>query len=143
MARMQVKRILQRRRLYTAGIKQIPIIANSAAWSENDGSLVPCFVEAANELRAAVVTVRVTGTVVVEEVNATALGLKLQELWGGKPEQVDDDNVAEPVNPFCAANVSTVLPDPPGLAILICVGLAVIVKFSPTAIKVAVEVDPM
>jgi len=104
------------------------------------------------ELEAAVVIVRVTGTVVVEDVKVTLPGLKLQLLLDGKFEHIDGESVAEPVNPFCAANVRVVDPDCPGLATLIVVGFAVIVNVGGggggggeemMSIERADEVDPV
>jgi len=46
-----------------------------------------------------VAIVRVIGTV-VDEVNATVVGLKLQLLSVGKFEHIADERVAEPVKPF-------------------------------------------
>jgi hypothetical protein len=99
-----------------------------------------------------VVIVRVTGTVVVDDVNSTLAALKLQALSNGKPEQIDGESVPKPVNPFCAANVRVVDPDFPGLATLIVVGFAFIVNVGGgggggvvevmTSIRLAEEVDP-
>jgi len=54
---------------------------------------------AAREVPAVVAIVRVIGTV-VDEVNATVVGLKLQLLSVGKFEHIADERVAEPVKPF-------------------------------------------
>ena len=51
------------------------------------------------EPEAVVVTVRVTGTVVVEEVKLMLAGLKLQALPAGKLEHIDGVSVVDPVNP--------------------------------------------
>jgi hypothetical protein len=101
------------------------------------------------ELEAVVVIVRVTGTVVVEDVKVTLAGLKLQLLFTGRFEHIDGESVAEPVKPFCAANVRVVDPDCPGLATLILVGFAVIVNVGGgggkemMSIERADEVDPV
>jgi len=104
------------------------------------------------ELEAVVVIVRVTGTVVVEDVKVTLPGLKLQLLFAGRFEHIDGESVAEPVNPFCAANVRVVDPDCPGLATLIAIGFAVIVNVGGggggggeemMSIERADEVDPV
>jgi hypothetical protein len=57
-------------------------------------------VDGTAELEALVAMVRVTGTVVFDEVKLTLVGLKLQLLCGGRDEHIDGDKVAEPVNPF-------------------------------------------
>jgi hypothetical protein len=44
-----------------------------------------------------VVIVRVTGTLVVEAVSVTVLGLKLQVLFGGSPAHMDGDRVPDPI----------------------------------------------
>lgn len=79
------------------------------------------------------VTVRVTGTVVVDEFRVTVAGLKLQLLSGGKFEHIDGESVAEPVNPPCPLNVSIVEPDCPGVDTVIVDGFAVSVKAEFTA----------
>jgi len=43
--------------------------------------------------------VRVTGTVVVDDVNVTIAGLKVQMLSGGKLEHVEEERVVEPDSP--------------------------------------------
>jgi len=99
----------------------------------------------ATELEAVVVIVRATGTVVVEDVKLTLAGLKLQAVFGGKLEHIDGESVAEPVKVFCAANVSVVDPDCPGLVTLTVIGLAVMVNVGAEAmmsIELADEVDP-
>ena len=93
-------------------------------------------------LAAVVVIIRFTGTVVVEEVNVTVAGLKAQLPFGGKFEHIEDKSETEPEKPFCALKVRVVDPDCPGLATLIVVGFAVIVKVPPTSMEVASEVDP-
>src|SRR5215470_9902111 len=80
------------------------------------------------ELGAVVETVRVTSTVVVEDVKLTVEGLKLQLLCGGRLEHIEGDRAAEPVNPLWAVNVSVVDPDCPGLPTLSAIGLALIVN---------------
>jgi hypothetical protein len=95
-----------------------------------------------------VVMVSVTGTVVCEAVNATVAGLKLQLLCGGRLEHVEEESVAEPMNPLCALKVNTVDPDCPGLATLITVGLAPIVnggglKVAIVSTSVPAEVEPV
>lgn len=87
-------------------------------------------------------TVNVTGTLVVEEVKATVVGLKLQVLCGGRYEQAVGESVPEPVKPFCAVKVKVVDPDCPGLAMLIDAGLAVIENVSPTSTRIVDDVDP-
>ena len=84
----------------------------------------------------------VTGTLVTDEVNVTVAGMKLQLLFGGRLMQIEGDKEPDPVNPFCAVNVRVVVPDWPGLAILITEGFAVIPKPSPTATMNAGEVAP-
>jgi hypothetical protein len=79
-------------------------------------------------LGAVVAIVRVTGTVVVEDVRLTIEGLKLQVLPNGKLEHIDGDSAAEPVKPFCPANVSVVDPDCPGPPTLTTIGLALIMN---------------
>lgn len=86
--------------------------------------------------------VRVTGTL-VEDVNATVAGLKLQLLFGGKFEHIVGVRVADPVKPFCAANVRVVDPDCPGLETLIAVGFTDIANVSPTSTIVADDVEPV
>src|ERR1700722_6367747 len=49
---------------------------------------------------AVVVIVRVTGTVVVDDVKVTVEGLKLQVLYGGKFEHIEGERVPVPVKPF-------------------------------------------
>jgi hypothetical protein len=88
------------------------------------------------------VIVRVTGTVVLDEVNVTVLGLKLQLVFGGREEHVDGKSAAEPTRPFCATKVSVVDADCPGLAMLRVDGEAVIAKVPPISIGVATEVEP-
>lgn len=90
-----------------------------------------------------VMIVKVTGTVVVDEVNVTVEGLKLQMLFGGKLEHIDDVSVPVPVKPFCAENVSTVDPDCPGLAMLIVAGFAVTPYDPPTSIAMTGDMDPL
>jgi hypothetical protein len=51
------------------------------------------------------------------------------------------ERVPLPVNPFCEVNINVVDPDCPGLLILTDVGLAAIVKDSPTSTSVGEEVD--
>lgn len=80
------------------------------------------------ELAAVVLIVNVTGTVVVDELNATVDGLKLQVLCGGRFVHMDGMSVADPVMPFCAVNVSVVEPDCPGLVTVIAGELSVIVN---------------
>ncbi len=122
-----------------------------AAISRNprqDPSVRRC-TEDARELVAVVAIVKVTGTVVVEDVRVTLAGLKLQLLFGGKFEHIDAESVAEPVKPFCATNVRVVDPDRPGLATLIAIGFAVIVNVGGggseeiMSIEKADEVDPV
>jgi ribosomal protein L24 len=93
-------------------------------------------------LGAVVVNVRVTGTVVVEGVNVTVVGLKAQLLSGGRFEHMDGERVVEPVKPLDAVNVSVVDPDCPGFATVIVVGLAVIANAAPMISSVTGEVDP-
>jgi hypothetical protein len=93
------------------------------------------------ELGAVVAIVRVTGTVVVEEVKLTVEGLKLQVLSGGKLEHTEDDRAAEPVKLLCAANVSVVDPDCPGLETLITVGFALIMKGMTVSVSVPEETE--
>jgi len=57
-----------------------------------------CRVEPTTEPGAVVVIVRVTGTVVVDEVNVTVEGLKLQLLSDRRLEHIDGKSMAEPVN---------------------------------------------
>ena len=92
---------------------------------------------------AVVVIVRVTGTVVVDDVKVTVEGLKLQVLYGGKFEHIEGERVPVPVKPFCVENVRVVDPDCPGVATVIVVGLAEMVYAPPTSIKAAGDVDPL
>jgi hypothetical protein len=88
-------------------------------------------------LGAVVVTVMVTGTVVVDEVNVTVDGLKLQVVSDGRLLHAADVRVADPVMPFCAVNVSVVGPDWPGLVTVIAGELSVIVNVgAPTTVSV-------
>ena len=92
------------------------------------------------ELGAVVATVRVTSTVVVEEVKLTVDGLKLQLLSDGKLEHIEGVRAAEPVKPFCAVNVSVVDPDCPGALTLTTIGLALIVNVGvPVTVSVSKE----
>jgi len=102
-----------------------------------------CRPDEAAEPEPVVVIVRVTGIVVVDELKVTVEGLKLQVLCGGKFEHIDGERVPVPVRPFWAENVRVVVPDFPGLAMLIVVGLTVTLYVPPTSIKVAVDVDPL
>lgn len=101
-----------------------------------------CFVAAAEPV-ALVVTVSVTGTLLVEELNVTLEGLKLQLLSGGKPRQIEGDSAKLSVRPFWGANVSVVEPDCPGLGMLIVVGLAATVNVPPTSIRMPGDVEPL
>jgi hypothetical protein len=65
----------------------------------------------AAELEAVVAIVRVTGTVVVEDVKLTLAGLKVQLLFDGRFEHIDGVSVVEPVKPACAVKVRVVDPD--------------------------------
>jgi len=89
-----------------------------------------------------VVIVRVTGTVAVDEVKVNVAGLKLQLLFGGKPEHIEGVSWAEPVNPFCGASVRTDDPDCPGAAMSICIGFAAMVKACPTSTMMADDAEP-
>ena len=92
--------------------------------------------------------VRFTGTVIVEAVKLMLVGLKLHALSGGRLPHIDGVSVVEPVKPACAANVSIVDPDCPGLAMLTVHGFALIVNggnAATTSTKLAdeaAEVDP-
>ncbi len=114
--------LLRRRARVSSRTTEMPITKTTAICRDPGHGLgVRRFAKDAWELGAVVVTVRVTGTLVVEEANVTVAGLKLQLLLGGKFEHIVGERVAEPVKPFCAANVSVVDPDCPGLATLITV----------------------
>lgn len=65
---------------------------------------------------AVVVTVTVTGTLVVVEVNVTEAGLKLHLAPVGKPEHA---KLTVPVNPPVATSVTLIVPEAPGLDIVI------------------------
>jgi hypothetical protein len=79
----------------------------------------------------------------VEDVNATEPGLKPQVLCGGKYKHIEGVRAVDPVKPFCAVKVNVVDPDWPGLAMLMVVALAAIVKVAPTSITATGEVDPL
>lgn len=55
---------------------------------------------AARELAPVVLMVNVTGTVVVDDVKFTVVGLKLHVLCGGRFEHMAELRVVDPVNPF-------------------------------------------
>ena len=93
-------------------------------------------------LAAWVLTVSVTGTVVIDDVKATVEGLKLQALSEGRCEHKLGVSAVEPAKPFCAVNVSIVEPDWPGLVITMVVGFAAIANPAPKITEIACEVDP-
>lgn len=77
---------------------------------------------------AVVVIVNVLVAVVVVALRITELAPKLQALSDGKPEHMGGERLIVPANPFVPVNVSTVEPEPPGLAIVIVAGFAEAVK---------------
>lgn len=97
----------------------------------------------ARALAAVVVTMRVTGTLVMDDVKLKAEGLKLQALSAGRPEHVEGESVAEPVRPFFAVNVRIVDPDSPGLATVTLSGLAAIVKLDRACVLKNSQVEEM
>ena len=91
---------------------------------------------------AVVVTVSVTGTVVVVAEKLTVPGVKVHVLSTGRLEHAEAESMPEPVNPVAAWNVSVVEPDWPGLGTRMVVGDAVIRNVLLTATWTGVEVDP-
>ena len=93
--------LLRRRARVSSRTTEMPITKTTAICRDPGHGLgVRRFAKDAWELGAVVVTVRVTGTLVVEEANVTVAGLKLQLLLGGKFEHIVGERVAEPVKPF-------------------------------------------
>jgi hypothetical protein len=79
---------------------------------------------------AIVETVSITLAVVIVELNVTLAGDTLHVLSDGKLAHCGV-RVKVPVKPFIADSISIVLPDCPGLAIVIDVGLAAMEKSGP------------
>jgi hypothetical protein len=136
---------LKRRDLRMSGpIIQIPIMPTAVIWRDIcHGREIRTRVAPAAEPDLVVLTVTVTGTVVVDWSNVILVGLKLQLLCGGKPVHNDGVSCAIPVKPFCGVSVRTADPECPGAAMLICSVLIVIVKVCPTSTMVGEEVDPL
>jgi hypothetical protein len=86
--------------------------------------------------------VSVTGIAVVDELKFNIGGVKLQVLCAGKLKHMEGESWKLPVSPFCAEKVSVVEPDCPGVAMLIVVGFAVMLKLPPISINVVGDVDP-
>ena len=95
------------------------------------------------DVGAVVVMVRITGTAELVGPRFTVDGLKLQELPGGRFEQIEGPKEAEPVKPFCAVNVRVVEPDCPAVAILTTAGFAVMPNDSPILSRSAEEAEAL
>lgn len=91
------------------------------------------------KLGAAVLTVTVVETEVVELLRVPDDGLTLHEISCAVAHVAE--NATEPVNPFSDDAVTVADPDPPGLAMVMVVGLGLVesAKSAPTRVIEAVE----
>lgn len=90
---------------------------------------------------AVVATVTFAEAAVTVELRVTEPAEKLQVLSAGNPEHSEGDRLIVPVKPFCAVNVRPVLPDWPGLAMLMLLPAVIIRDGGGFTVSISVADD--